>query len=325
MNRSLICYHGGWFAELDWLRRLLDWPTADCVIDETQSLVVDNSIVLCANLAGMRPELLARIRQTKGVVLFHISDEWYRQPVQVYANFAHVIRNYHYECLRHPAITTLPLGPCRDVRAKQAARPLSQRSNVWSFAGQLTSTRLEMVEALSSVDPGFQHVTSHDGVKLPSLDAASYRDLLCESIFVPCPMGNVNLESFRLYEALDAGAIPIVERRPWLDYYTRLLGPHPLLVVNHWHEAPERMKSLMDDVAALDRRQREISEWWHRFEVGLKQRLAGVLEACLDSTAKPLAGMKLPTRGQGFWEMLKHHNGVALSRRLGAMARRMLR
>lgn len=325
MNRSIICYHAGWFAELDWLQRLVNLPSADCVIDETQSLVLDNSIVLCADLNCLGKDLLARIRQAKGVVLFHVSDEWYRQPVQGYANFAQVIRNYHYSCLLHPAITTLPLGPCRDVRGEGAQLDASRRRHVWSFAGQLTSTRFQMVKALASVDPGFRHVTFRDGVKAPSLDVASYRDLLSESIFVPCPMGNVNLESFRLYEALDAGAIPIVERRPWLDYYTHLLGEHPLPAVNHWHEAPGLMKSLMVDAAALDRRQSEIREWWKTFEADLKQRLSGLLESSMGSMARPLAEVKWPSRGRGFWEMLKHHNGVAISRRLGSMMHRLQR
>lgn len=54
---------------------------------------------------------------------------------------------------------------------------------------------------------------------------------MLDSIFSPCPQGNVLLETPRVYEALQCGSIPIVERRLTLDYYKQLLGPHPLPTV----------------------------------------------------------------------------------------------
>ena len=44
-----------------------------------------------------------------------------------------------------------------------------------------------------------------------------------KSIFVPCPRGNSSPDTFRLYEALEAGSIPIVERDEYWD-----LGAHQL-------------------------------------------------------------------------------------------------
>jgi hypothetical protein len=54
--------------------------------------------------------------------------------------------------------------------------------------------------------------------------------------FVPCPMGWVHPDSFRLMECLESGSIPILKNYNNLEYFTKVWGDSPLPVVNSWDE-----------------------------------------------------------------------------------------
>ena len=107
---------------------------------------------------------------------------------------------------------------------------------------------------------GFQHLTAgFDTDDALSIDA--YRTLLDETVVVPCAGGWSNLETFRVYEALEAGCIPIVEKRPGFDYFTALLGPHPMPTVMTWTEGAELVKRLKS-AGELESQRRACAAWW---------------------------------------------------------------
>jgi len=324
MSIKVVIYDQKWFAEVEWLRRLLHGMEIECVSYATQGKVAENSLFVCLQLGSLSPRLLDEISQTRGVVLYHVGDEWYRQPTQAYRSFSHVIRNFYHPGLVHPGISQLPLGPCRDTRLAGAPRPILERKNIWSFAGYVTSTRAAMMNALEELTPHVGYAIGGVRTVLPLLEPARYLELLHDSMFAPCPMGNVNLECFRLYEALDSGAIPIVETRPWLNYFEKLLGPHPLPAVNCWSEAPGLMRALMTDSDALVRKQQEIRDWWINCQDRLRQDLTVILERAHNCAKRPLAATPLPGRWRGALELLRHHNGEALKTRVKLTCKRFL-
>ena len=84
-----------------------------------------------------------------------------------------------------------------------------------------------------------------------SLSTVNYRQLMLDTIFIPCPTGWWNLDSFRVYEALECGCIPIVEKQP-LDYFRKFFPDHPFIAVDSWDQAPQQIKLLMDNPAELE-------------------------------------------------------------------------
>jgi hypothetical protein len=62
------------------------------------------------------------------------------------------------------------------------------------------------------------------------------------SAFVPCPSGE-NAESFRIYEALEAGAVPVLVRdsKEFIEFITANL---PLKVFDSWDDAAIIMNGL---------------------------------------------------------------------------------
>jgi len=86
-----------------------------------------------------------------------------------------------------------------------------------------------------------------------------YVALLDESKFVPCLDGFFNTESYRFYEALEHGALPII----CLDNnrsYENILCGLPLLSVGSWSD-----EILFD----WDAKQKMILYAWVNFKVGL--------------------------------------------------------
>jgi hypothetical protein len=314
-------------VEIPWVRFLLGPYAGEVVLDPDRTVVVPNCLVVTDRLDLLGPETVERIRTTPGVGLYQISDEWYRDPLAAYGAFAYVWRNHLHTGLRGTPVRQIPLPPAAldpitaDPRP-EARRPPSERSHVWSFAGQLKSTRFAMIEAFRRVGGGHEHVTGTFDDAEQGVGATAYLDVLAQSVFAPCAMGNVHLESFRVYEALEMGAIPVVERRPWLDYFRELLGDHPLPTVRSWSQAPALVERLRSDPRALDTRQAEIVDWW----TGHKRVLASAAQSdvarALDSQARPPA-YRVPGRWRGRLEMARHHNAGAAWARARLTARRL--
>jgi hypothetical protein len=155
----------------------------------------------------------------------------------------------------------------------------------------------------------------------------AYRNILDETIFAPSPMGNVNLECFRVYEALERGAIPIVERRATLNYFKALLGDHPIPTVRNWSEAASMIESLLKKPAEITSLQQRCFTWWQSFKSSLSDEIGGMIMARLgDDTRqnRSLYAARAETRWWQFSELLRHHNASAIRRRITKQANRLL-
>jgi hypothetical protein len=120
-----------------------------------------------------------------------------------------------------------------------------------------------MAAAFAELEPSFLAGTTsiyREGGK--KLSKAEFNDVMKNSIFSPCPMGNVILETWRLYESLELGCIPIVETRASLDYFTGLFGQHPIPSFGSWEAARHYVQEALADKPSLLRKQLEIRDWW---------------------------------------------------------------
>jgi hypothetical protein len=134
-----------------------------------------------------------------------------------------------------------------------------ERPNRWAFAGQVNHVRRkELVSVLRDTEggvlvesPGFTQGLAH----------RDYAELLSSAESVPCPSGPQSVDSFRVWESLEAGAVPVVDsQRPhpggwnvdsaWL-WGLVLAGRVPFPVVDDWSDFPRETP----DRARL-------SAWW---------------------------------------------------------------
>lgn len=301
------------FWEEDWLRDILQGVELVNVDDGKYEQFIDNSIVVFSsyhNAAGCTQyfEEMHRRGYTFGII--NLSDEIGWGPSTFYPYAAFVFRNYWRSDFNDQKnVVTIPLGYGARFweGGKQEPVPASDRQYVWSFTGKMhagQSTRQAMISALEKVSPYFFHETYDWGRNDPrSLTALQYRELMLQTIFVPSPGGWVNMDSFRVYEALECGCIPIVETLP-RDYFGNFLPNHPFLTVTSWDEAPALIQSYLADPQALEQKRLECYAWWNEYKQDLNKKLVAMVTQAFSSVSDAPSLQTLPNAYDTLTELL---------------------
>jgi hypothetical protein len=238
----------------------------------------------------------------------------------LYRHFDAVIRNNHTYLADSKGILTIPLGYANATTTSD--HPAALRRYSWSFVGQMKASRLAMVAAFQPIEPALMVKTPGLGdVSGRRINKNEYNAILADSIFAPCPMGNALLDTFRLYESLELGCIPLVEKRLGIDYFGNLLGPNPIPAFRSWQEAAKFVGTAITDSQGLRALQHEIANWW-----GAKKRDVCIqLQAiCTTSHASELQyyGNLVRNRHRLIHEplrvaeLLRHQSSDSLRRRL---------
>lgn len=316
-----LVWHATGLWERDWflyiLGDLVDGEINDvkltCFDDETIHIISSNWTPL--------PECIPYFRQLrsrcKHIVMIHIADEWFSGGYRAYQYFDLVLRVYHTHLASAPGIVTIPLGYPYDTGS--SLRPVDRRQYAWSFAGAIKSSRIAMAKALEGFEP---HLLFDTLTNPQPLNKADFNTILEDTVFSPCPMGNAIIDTWRLYESLELGCIPLVESRISLDYYTDLLGPNPIPAFRSWSAARQFAESAYRDESLLSAKQTEISQWWQAY----KARLCADLHAAITGpshmsdlqayAAKLRNRVTLVHEPLRIRELLRHQTGGSLLRRL---------
>lgn len=154
------------------------------------------------------------------------------------------------------------------------------RNKDWFFAGQVNHERREQcVQELkyltdSGENPNGIMITT-DGFGDEKLDYKSYLTQMADSKIVLCPSGIESPDNFRLYEALEAGCLPIVDafstnfKTP--GFWQYLFGNDiPFPVVSYWDVLPKLMPELLRDWPANANR---TFAWWQLKKRAIKYQL----------------------------------------------------
>ena len=174
----------------------------------------------------------------------------------------------------------LPLGPREEFRRvkPQHITLASKRMYLFNFVGSLTSRSRRILSGVlkKGVSPGsssaFLHIidtwskeaTRMNGYILPH----EYRRVLLNSTFTLCPDGH-NPEAYRIYEALEAGSIPIIA----LDQYYQdhacqhafapfLKSGAPFVYLNSWTGLRPFLSQVYNKPSLLIKMQADAMAWY---------------------------------------------------------------
>jgi hypothetical protein len=196
--------------ESDWISWLLSDFDVEHVCDPTLTAMHDNVVlVISGDIRGQGEQIESYIKALKSkggeVGLIHLSDEWSTYPVNFYKDAVFVFRSYYRDgVIDGIHCRYLPLGAPNGKAKSGTQKPPSQRTHRWSFMGELKSTRVQMIHAADRIPGGFKHLT-HKWEDQNALSPAVYGEAMSETIFSLCPRGNNTPDTFRMYEALEAG------------------------------------------------------------------------------------------------------------------------
>jgi hypothetical protein len=320
-----LVWHDTDLIERDWFCYLLGDAVDEEVTDLELSCFDDDAIhVVNTNLLPLQhyePYFRQLRARCKHLVLFHVADEWLSGGYASYQYFDLVIRWNRSYLTSAPGIVTLPVGYPSKTGA--SIRPADRRRYAWSFVGEIKSSRIAMVNALEGFKPNFLTRTDDLAKANPKrISKAEFDAVLEDTVFAPCPMGNVTIETTRVYESLELGCIPLVEVRLTLDYFTNLLGHNPLPMFRRWSAARRYAERLYGDKGLLLAKQAEIGEWWQSYKAKLSNELRTALNGPSRSTdlqrfaAKPRNRYAVVHEPLRAIEILRHQTTSSLMRRL---------
>ena len=217
--------------------------------------------------------------QQKGIPyrILHLSDEFATDPIEYYyySQCKAVIRNYpRADLLKSPHIHVIPLGYHHKPTVTQSETSFSLRKWLWSFHGTDWFNRKEELAPLLSFQPNdcrLQPTWNHPTASVE----AEYVEAIGQSKFCPILRGN-NAETFRFYEALEAGALPVttITDRAFLDTVEKELD---LSSLYPWTE-PEKALGMTEGFNEI---QKKVQERWALW----KERLRGLVRLTADPSS----------------------------------------
>jgi hypothetical protein len=273
---------GGYPWGRNWILELLPSDSVEITVfaaGETPD-IVENCIV-CSN-AGSADAYIEKLRVHGGkfgVIL--LSDECltHDAPYLDDPSCVFLARNYvHHLVLSHPKAFVFGLGWQNGFeKHANSKKKASERELKWGFAGSLKTDRAEALNQLALIQPYETHIFKNfnDPLYLPP---ERYAALLNECIFAPAPCGGASNDSFRIYEALEAGVIPIVlknDKGLQIDpsyWHAVFLGEPtlPFVVADTWSDAALKARAVLES-GLVDKVQESCIDFWQHWKRNWKR------------------------------------------------------
>jgi hypothetical protein len=246
--------------EMTWLQDMFQ-KTIE-LVPESDSLTMLNQWFLVQRPYCEQWNMTFSRYQKEGIPfnVLHLSDEFGTDNTYFYSfsSCKKVIRNYlRTDTSQLEKVITIPLGYHHKSTTIQ---PIQDRTLVWSFHGTDWFNRGEQLKQFMSYTPYHCHLQPqwNDPSKTKKQDYLAH---LGNSKFCPILKGN-NMETFRLYEALEAGTLPIsVEKNAYTDWIDKHMN---LSELYNWTN-PNMERLITEPI------QKEVMKRWAQWKKELQQ------------------------------------------------------
>lgn len=222
------------------------------------------------------------INHTKPYAIFLLSDECGNMQKWVTLckeNTIHFFHQYHHKCYNYGKHSyQIPLGYVSGFKSTtQFIKRIMERSINASFVGEMKSDRHKM---LTTFDENMTNTklmvtrTKWGDSTQNTIKPNELFSLYNSSIFIPIGRGNIKLDCFRFYEAIVAGAIPVVvadlnEIKETFNFG----GKTPDMIHSTtWDDACNQCNILLNDKNKLQQIQESNLLWWNN-EIRLIQKM----------------------------------------------------
>ncbi len=224
-------------------------------------IIVDSSVEKKADFYTKLKLLCSKI------FLIHLGDETgIHNLTSVYENCNHVWRTFcSNRFFNNKTVDCIALGYKTGVEINKKD---IERKYKWAFIGTPhKSSRHDLLFQFSSIQPSFSYKTEKFNKKIMNVEEMT--QILSQTRFIPCPNGFVHPETYRVYEALECGCIPIVENA--YKYYDRLFPNNPFIKVDKWIEGKELLNNWTEE--KVEKKSKECSLWWVEYKKKLQKNI----------------------------------------------------
>jgi len=249
-----------------WIYEILKKIEYSIIENETQIEKGDTLIIIDSSVEK-KAEFYVKLRLIcSKIFLIHLGDETGEYDLStVYRNCEHVWRTFcSNKYFQNDKVTCIPIGYKSGVLNLNK----NNRKYKWAFVGTPhKSSRHDLLFQLSEIKPYYSHKTKKFDQKIISVDEMT--EVLCSTEFLPCPNGFFHPETYRVYEALECGCIPIVENA--YKYYDRLFPNNPFLKVDMWANVKNIIEKWKQD--QIKKKRNECKNWWHNLKSKLQESI----------------------------------------------------
>lgn len=214
-------------------------------------------------------------KKFKNLYLIHLGDEGGREYNELfYSNFNHVFRTFHLNKFsKNNKISSIPIG----YKSGSISNKINvlKKKYVWSFMGTIHgASRFDLIHQNKNINPNYLNITKKFGGE-ESLSSEDYYKVLSNCIFSLVPHGYVHPETYRLYESLECGSIPIIEN-PY-NFFNNFLPGNPFYLIDIWADGRDIIENLLSDKKKLEEVSDNISIWWVEYKSKLKNKMRKII------------------------------------------------
>ena len=259
----------------DWIYFLLQ--DIDCKsISSEEEINKDDTIIIVDSGIHFKEQFYIKLNAlTKRFFLFHINDEHLDKRSSPMYNYCDYVWRTCCSPKYFSSNKVKCIPPGYKSGFKQKFDLNKKRQYKWCFFGtQHKSSRHDMNFQLEKIKPNFVNRIDKFADKKKSASVEEMKKVYSNTNFAPCPAGFFHPESYRIYEALQCGTIPIVESV--YNYFDNIYPNNPLIKINKWKETKEIIDNWSDD-QILNKR-KECINWWNQYLLDHKNFVRGKIK-----------------------------------------------
>lgn len=232
-------------------------------------------------------EICEFLYQFKRILVFITSDEEGKFPVEKMQHPDMIVYSQY-----GTSKNVFPLGYTPHTRPVLKDIGVLPKNKDWFFSGQIThQRRQEMAKQLHQMTGGLLLETDGFAKGMGHWD---YFHNMVSSNAVLCPPGAVTQDSFRVYETLESGSIPIVDALTPdgrdTGYWDKLFPDAPFPIIKDWSTLPEVLEKCKDLHYS-----NKVFAWWIRKKQELKTQIKKQMGVELDNTTVVIPTSPIPS------------------------------
>tara|TARA_Y100000590_G_scaffold430780_1_gene544776 strand:+ start:208 stop:1062 length:855 start_codon:yes stop_codon:yes gene_type:complete len=245
-------------------------------INDIEKVKLDEKLIIVDSEIYKKKTFYEKLfNRNKKIYLIHLGDEGGKINKNFYSNFLHVFRTFYLNSFANNSrITCIPIG-YKTGTIKNSIN-LNERKYIWNFLGTIHGvSRYDLILKNKNIKPHYINITKKFGGQ-NSLGSDEYYDIMGNTVFSLVSHGYYHPETYRLYESLESGCIPIIENPH--NFYDIFLPKNPLIKINLWKESSVIIEDLnLNNKKKLDLSY-SIQDWWINYKTNLRNNIKKILD-----------------------------------------------